>query len=92
MEVRLVYYYLLISWNKEVQERMDKTIYLMTLQLYLEEHGIDKNYEESENFFPYEWTTIDNYRLKTDILSEALKKKITVEKTDRFKKYLQMMH
>ncbi len=57
----------------------------------LAEHSYVKKMKEKDklNFdekqlFPYNWYKIEDYKLKLEILAEALKKGILIEETDKF--------
>ena len=62
---------------------MDNEIYVMMEINYLKENNrsIDDN---NDDLFPFDWYRINNYKLKTDILYQAIKKKIKIIDTDGY--------
>ena len=65
--------------------KMTKTIYLMTLKLFLDKNNF---YDNSTKLFPLYWGKIDNDYIKTNILNEAMEKNIKIEDTNEYRKYL----
>ena len=45
------------------------------------------NFDEKQ-LFPYNWYKIEDYKLKLEILAEALKKDILIEETNKYKETL----
>lgn len=64
----------------------DKEIYIMMEINYLKENN-RKIEDNNEDLFPLNWYKITNYKLKTEILFEAIKNKTKIEET---KKYINM--
>ena len=62
---------------------MDNEIYVMMEINYLKENNrsIDDN---NDDLFPFDWYRINNYKLKTEILYEAIQKKIKIIDTDGY--------
>ena len=68
---------------------MEQTIYYITLDLFLKENKKDiKEMDNNNDLFPENWYSIDDYRLKTDILSEAMKKKIPIIETVQYQDFI----
>ncbi len=64
-----------------MNDNMDKTIYLITLQTYLEKNNCLNDSEKQKELFPSNWNTITDYHLKAEIINEALTNNIKVEET-----------
>ena len=64
---------------------VDKEMYILMEINYLKENNrsVDDN---NIDLFPFDWYKIDNYKLKTEILYEAIKKKVKVIDTDGYNK------
>ena len=62
---------------------MDKEIYVMMEINYLKENGRSID-DSNDDLFPFDWYKIENYKLKTEILYEAIKKKIKIIDTDGY--------
>ena len=43
-----------------------------------------KKYNKGDNIFPFDWYSSQNYKLKTDILAEALKNNIKIADTELY--------
>lgn len=68
---------------------MEQTIYYITLDLFLKENKKDiKEMDNNNDLFPDNWYSIDDYRLKTDILGEAMKKKIPIIETVQYQDFI----
>lgn len=57
---------------------LDLNLYAIAELRYKEEHNND------ENIFPIGWYSSKNYKLKTEIIAEAIKKNITIENTELY--------
>lgn len=59
----------------------------MDLNLYvLAELKYKKLHNDSEDIFPNDWYSSKNYKLKTEIIAEAIKNGILVENTELYQK------
>lgn len=58
---------------------MDLNLYVLAELHYMKEH------EGEEGIFPADWYSTRNYKLKTEIIAEAVKKKIKVKDTDLYR-------
>ncbi len=64
-----------------MNDEMDHKLYVLAELNYAESHlEID-----SEEIYPLNWYNSSNYKLKTEIIAEALEKNILIEETDLFK-------
>ena len=60
-----------------------KTIYIMMLGNFLKENG--RNIEDdNSDLFPFNWYLTDNYKLKTEILYEAIQAKKKIVETEKY--------
>ena len=57
---------------------MDLNLYVIAELQYKKIHG------DSEDIFPMEWYSTKDYKLKTEIIAEAIKKNISVEETELY--------
>ena len=69
-----------------MKEEMDKTVYYITLDLFFKSNEINPDDVESKKLFPSNWYFINDYHLKTEILTEAIEKKIPITETEQYKK------
>lgn len=62
----------------------DKDIYVMLEVNYLKElnKSIDDN---NDDLFPFNWYRITNYKLKSEILFDAIKNKVKIIDTKKYK-------
>lgn len=60
----------------------DKLEYMKREAYYIEMMG--KSIEESFQLFPINWYTNNNYKLKKNVLDEAIQKKCLVEQTELY--------
>lgn len=62
----------------------DKDIYVMLEVNYLKElnKSIDDN---NDDLFPFNWHRITNYKLKSEILFDAIKNKVKIIDTKKYK-------
>ena len=61
-------------------DKEDYELYLLAEMCYIQDHGdIDK-----EELFDDEWYSNKNYKLKTEILAEAIKNKIDIKDTSKY--------
>ena len=65
-------------------DELDFHLYVVAEMRYQQE--FEKEVEE-ENLFPANWYSSRDYKLKTEIIAEAIKKHITIDKTDLYQKY-----
>ena len=57
----------------------------MDLKLYvIAELNYKKRHNNQKNIFPNNWYSNKNYKLKTEIIAEAIKKNIKIEETDLY--------
>lgn len=56
-------------------DELDLNLYIMAELKYKKEHS------NEENIFPTDWYSNKNYQLKTEIIAEAIKNNIVIEKT-----------
>lgn len=57
----------------------------MDLNLYvIAELNYKKRHNNQKNIFPNNWYSNNNYKLKTEIIAEAIKKNIKIEETDLY--------
>lgn len=68
-------------------KKMDKMIYLMVLQTYLEKNNCPNSEEAIRKLFPEKWGLIEDYHLKSDILNEAINNNVKVEETQGYINY-----
>ena len=61
----------------------DKEIYIMMEINYLKENKI-KLEDNNEDLFPLNWYKITDYKLKTEILHDAIKNKIKIKYTKKY--------
>ncbi len=61
-------------------DELDLNLYVMAELRYKHEHP-DVN---EDNLFPIDWYSNKNYKLKTEIIAEAIKNKITIEETNLY--------
>lgn len=55
------------------------------LNLYvIAEHTYEKKHENEDNLFPVDFYSSKNYKLKIEIITEAIKKGIRIEDTDLY--------
>lgn len=59
-------------------ENMDFDLYVLA------ELNYKKKYLNEENIFPVDWYSSKNYKLKTEIIAEAIKKNIKIEETELY--------
>ena len=60
-----------------------KTIYIMMLGNFIKENG--RNIEDdNSDLFPFNWYLTDNYKLKTEILYEAIQAKKKIVETEKY--------
>ncbi len=61
----------------------DKELYILMEMNYLKENNrtIEQN---NDDLFPVNWYKITDYKLKTEILYEAIKEKVKIEKTKKY--------
>ncbi len=61
----------------------DKELYILMEMNYLKENNrtIEDN---NKDLFPINWYKITDYKLKTEILYEAIKEKVKIEKTKKY--------
>ncbi len=57
----------------------------MDLNLYvIAEIRYQKEHENEDNIFPIDWYSSQNYKLKTEIIAEAIKNHTTIEQTNLY--------
>lgn len=59
-------------------DELDLNIYAIAELRYKEEHI------NEENIFPVDWYSSKNYKLKTEIIAQAIKNKTTIENTELY--------
>ena len=59
---------------------MDLNLYIMAELQYKKIHN------DSDDIFPIDWYSTQNYKLKTEIIAEAIKKNIDIEETELYQK------
>ena len=64
-----------------MKEDLDYNLYVLAEIAYKKEHE-DLNDEE---LFPFDWYSITNYKLKIEIIGEALKENILIKDTRLYK-------
>ena len=52
------------------------------------ELGYKKKHLNENNIFPFRWYSTKNYKLKVEIIAEALKKNILIKDTEIYQKYM----
>ncbi len=63
----------------------DYNLYVLAELSYKKEHPELKD----EDLFPYGWYQVDNYKLKVEIIGEALEKNITIKETNGYLKIIE---
>lgn len=61
-------------------DELDLNLYIIAELKYKEEHINEKD----EDIFPVDWYSSKNYKLKTEIILEAIKNKIIIEDTNLY--------
>jgi hypothetical protein len=61
----------------------DKEIYIMMEINYLKENK-RKLEDNNEDLFPLNWYKITDYKLKTEILHDAIKNKVKIKETKKY--------
>ncbi len=64
-----------------MNDQMDYDLYVMSEIAYKEKHSL----ESDEVIFPNNWYSSKNYRVKTEIIGEALDKDKLIEETSGYK-------
>ena len=59
-------------------DELDLNLYVMAELNYKKLHDSD------DNIFPMDWYSNKNYKLKTEIIAEAIKKNIKIEDTELY--------
>lgn len=67
-----------------MNNKIDKIIYLMALQTFLEKNNCLHNKNKQKKLFPPNWNSINNYKLKAEIINEALNNNTKIEETKLF--------
>ena len=62
----------------------DKNIYVMIELRYLKENNRNIN-DNNSDLFPQNWYKINDYKLKTEIIYEAIKNKKKIKETNKYK-------
>lgn len=62
----------------------DKQVYLIVEINYLKKNNRTV-YDENKDLFPFDWYSINDYKLKTEILTEAITNKVKVIDTKKYK-------
>lgn len=71
-----------------MKEDLEYSLYVISEVTYQKEHK-----ELSEKaLFPYDWYSITDYRLKLEIITEALNKNILIEDTILYKRKIQLIN
>ena len=61
-------------------DELDLNLYVIAEIRYKKEHlG-----EDEKNIFPADWYSSKNYKLKTEIIAEAIKNKVMIEETNLY--------
>ena len=71
-----------------MKENLEYDIYIVSEIKYQKDH---KELSEAE-LFPFNWYSITNYKLKLEILTEALNKNILIKDTIRYKRKVQFIN
>ena len=61
-------------------DELDFNLYVIAEIKYKKEHS------NEEDVFPVDWYSNKNYKLKTEIIAEALKKNIKIDDTELYQK------
>lgn len=61
-------------------EKEDYNLYIIAELSYKKKHI------NEENIFPIDWYSSTNYKLKIEIIAEAIKKNVKIESTDLYQK------
>lgn len=64
-----------------MNNQMDYDLYVMSEIAYKDKHKI----ESDDEIFPNNWYSSKNYKVKTEIIAEAIEKNILVEETELYK-------
>ena len=64
-----------------MNDQMDYDLYVLAEIAYTKDH----NEIEQDDLFPINWYASKNYRLKVEIIGEALERNIMIEETELFK-------
>jgi len=71
-----------------MKEDLEYSLYVISEMTYQKEH---KELSE-EVLFPFNWYMITNYKLKLEILTEALNKNILIKDTELYKRKVQLIN
>lgn len=61
----------------------DKELYILMELNYLKENN-RKPEQNNDDLFPINWYKIKDYKLKTEIIYEAIKEKVKIEDTKKY--------
>ena len=77
-----------MSMGEKMKEDLEYSLYVISEMTYQKEH---KELSE-EVLFPFNWYMITNYKLKLEILTEALNKNILIKDTELYKRKVQLIN
>lgn len=64
-----------------MNDQKDYDLYVLSEIAYKNKHSL----EDDETIFPSNWYSSKNYKLKIEIIAEAIEKSILIEETDAYK-------
>ena len=67
-----------------MNDELDYDVYVLSEIAYKDKH----NLESDESLFPENWYSSKNFKLKTEIIAEALDNDTTIEQTELYKQAL----
>ncbi len=60
---------------------LDYKLYVLAELSYKKEHPKLKD----EEMYPYDWFGINNYKLKNEIIAQAIREKVLIKDTEKYK-------
>ena len=83
-----------MSLNKEIKEEQEdnKAFRLYTLAELAYQKQFENSVSDKENIYPEGWYSTTNYKLKTEIIAEALKNNTLIEKTTGYQELVEGVH